>query len=103
MYIDKLDNMVYKCNNTYHITIVYNKKCNDKDPKFQVSDHVRISKRKKKKKAKSCTPNWWEEVFVIKKIKNTVPWRYVISDLKDEEIVGMFYEKKLKTKQLRKI
>ena len=95
MYIDKLDNMVYKCKNTYHRTIVYNKKCNDKDPKFQVSDHVRISKHTKKI-AKRCTPNWWEEVFVIKKIKNTVPWRYVISDLKDEEIVGMFTKKNWK-------
>ena len=28
--------------------------------------------------------NWSEEVFVIKKVKNTVPWTYVISDLKGE-------------------
>ena len=32
---------------------------------------------------------------MIKKFKNTVPWTYVISDLKGEEIVGMFYEKEL--------
>ena len=32
---------------------------------------------------------------MIKKVKNTVPWTYVISDLKDEEIVGTFYEKEL--------
>ena len=38
-----------------------------------------------------------KEVFVIKRIKNTVPCRYVISDLKSEEIVGTFYEKKLQT------
>ena len=31
--------------------------------------------------------------FVIKKVKNTVPWTYVISDLKSEEIVRTFYEK----------
>ena len=37
---------------------------------------------------------------MIKKIKNAVPWTYVIIDLKDEEIVGMFYEKELqKTNQ----
>ena len=32
--------------------------------------------------SKGYVPNWSEEVFVIKRIKNTVPWKYVISDLK---------------------
>ena len=41
------------------------------------------------------TPNWSEEVFVIKKVKNTVPWTYFINDLNVEEIVGTFYEEKL--------
>ena len=45
--------------------------------------------------AKIYTPNWSEETFVIKKIKNTVPWTYVINDLKGEEITGTFYEKEL--------
>ena len=45
--------------------------------------------------AKGFTPNWSEEVFVIKEIKNTVPWTYVINDLNDEEIIGTFYEKEL--------
>ena len=41
-----------------------------------------------------------EETFIIKKIKNTVPWTYVISDLNGEEILGSFYEKELqKTNQ----
>ena len=38
-------------------------------------------------------PNWSEEVFVIKKVKNTVPWTYVINDLNGEETIGTFYEK----------
>ena len=39
-------------------------------------------------------------IFVVKKIKNTVPWTYVISDLNGQEIVGSFYEKELqKTNQ----
>ena len=42
---------------------------------------------------KGCTPNWSEKGFVIKKIKNTVPWTYFINDLNGEEIVGTFYEK----------
>ena len=33
--------------------------------------------------------------FVVSKIKNTVPWTYVISGLNDEEITGTFYEKEL--------
>ena len=36
-------------------------------------------------------PNWSEEIFIIKKIKNTVPWAYVINDLNGEEIIGTFY------------
>ena len=32
---------------------------------------------------------------MIKKVKNTVPWTYVVSDLKGEELVGTFYEKEL--------
>ena len=44
--------------------------------------------------------NWSEEVFVISKIKNTVPWTYVINYLNGEEIIGTFYEKQLqKTNQ----
>ena len=67
---------------------------NDKDPKFKVSGHVRISKYKNIF-AKGYTPNWSEDVFVIKKIKNTVPWAYVINDLNGDEIIGTFYEEKL--------
>ena len=46
---------------------------NDKDPKFKVGDYVRISKYKYIS-ARAYTPNWPEEVFVIKKVKNTFPW-----------------------------
>ena len=78
--------------NTY---IDFNKEVNDKDPKFKLSDHVRISKYKNIF-AKGHTPNWPEEVFVVSKIKNTIPWTYVINDLNGEEITGIFYEKELK-------
>ena len=59
IYIDKLNNIVNKYNNTYHNTIKMNpvevkssayvnssKDINDKDPKFKVWDIVRISKYK---------------------------------------------------------
>ena len=107
VYIDKLDAIVNEYNNTYHRTIkikpidvkgnTYNnirKEVNDKDPKFKFEDHVRISKYKNIF-AKGYTPNWSEEIFVIKGIKNTVPWTYIINDLNGEEIIGTFYEKEL--------
>ena len=68
---------------------------NEKDLKFQIGDHVRISKNKNIF-AEGYTPNWSEEVFVIIKIKNTVPWTYVINDLNGEGIVRTFYGKELK-------
>ena len=77
----------------------FKKGVNDKDPKFKVGDHNRISKHKNVF-AKGYTPNWSEEVFVVSKVKNTVPWTYVINDLNDEEIIGTFYGKELqKTNQ----
>ena len=77
--------------NTY---IDYSKKINNKNSKFKIGDIVRISKYKSIY-AKFYTPNWSEEVFVIKKVKNAVPCTYVIKDIKGEEIVGTFYEKDL--------
>ena len=66
---------------------------------FQVDDQVRIS-RNKNIFAKVYVPNLSEEVFVISKVKNTVPQTYFISDLNGEEVVGIFYEKELqKTNQ----
>ena len=111
-YIVKLDDMVNEHNNAYHRTIkmkaidVKNntytnigKEVNNKDPKFKVGDHVRISKYNNIF-AKGYIPNWSEEIFVIKEIKNTVPWTYVINDLKGEQIIGTFFEKELqKTNQ----
>ena len=45
--------------------------------------------------AKGFMANWSEEVYSIKKVKNTVPWTYVVNDLNGEEIKGKFYEKEL--------
>ena len=65
---------------------------NDRDAKIKIGNHVRISKYKNIF-AKDYAPNWSEEPFVISKVKNTMPWTYVISDLNGEGIDGMFYEK----------
>ena len=112
VYINKLDDTINEYNNTYHRTIKkkpvnvkdntyidFKKERNDNDPKFKVGDHVRISKFNNIF-SKGYTPNWSEEYFVIKKVRNTVPWTYVIHDLNGEEIIGTFYEKELqKTNQ----
>ena len=74
--------------------IYFEKEINNKNPKFKIGDRVRISKYRNIF-AKGHTPNWSEEVFEVKKVKNTVPWTYVINDLNDEEIIGPFYEKEL--------
>ena len=63
-----------------------NEESNEKHPKFKVGDHVRISKFKNVF-VKGYAPNWSEEIFIIKQIKNTVPWTYVISDLNGEELL----------------
>ena len=102
-----LDDIVNKYNNTIHRTIKmkpvevtdhsfaeYNEESNKKNPKFKVGDHVRISKYKNIF-AKGYAPNWSEEIFVIKKVKNIVPWTYVINDRNSEKIIGNSYEKEL--------
>ena len=78
-----------------------NEDSNEKDPKLKVGDDVRISKYKNIS-AKGYTQNWSEEAFVVSKIKNTVPWTYVISDINGKPITGSFYEKVAKNKS-RKI
>ena len=112
VYVDKLGDIVNEYNNAYHRTIKmkptdvkdityidFGKEVNDNDPKFKVGDRVRISKYKTIVN-KGYTPNWSEEAFVIKEIKNTVLWTYVINDLNSEEIIGTFYENDLqKTNQ----
>ena len=107
VYVDKSDDIINKYNDTYHRTIKLkpidvkdnayiniDKEVNDKKPKFKAGDHVRISKYKNVF-AKGYTRNWSEEMFVMKEIKNTVPWTYVINDLNGEQIIGKFYEKEL--------
>ena len=77
----------------------YNEDSNKKDHKFKTGDRVRIPKYKNIF-AKGYIQNWSEEVFIISKIQNTVPWTYVISDLNVEPIAGSSYEKGLqKTNQ----
>ena len=114
-YFHVLDDIVDKYNKTVHRTIKmkpidvtadsyveYNKDSNQKDPKSKVGDHVRISKYKIIF-AKGYTQNWSEDVFVVSKIKNTVPWTYVLSNLNGEIIAGSFYRKELRKTSQKKL
>ena len=106
VYIDKLEDIVGEYHNTYHRTIKmkpvdvkdnthidFEKEFNDKDRKFKIGDHVKISKYKNIF-AKGYTKNWSENLFVIKKVKKTDPWTYVINELNVGEIVGKILRKR---------
>ena len=96
MYINKLAGINNACrstikkkaanvkSSTYIGVVVEN---NDEYRKFEVGKYVRISKYKNIF-TKDYTLNWSGEVFVIMKVKNTVPRKYVIQNLKGEEVVG---------------
>ena len=114
MYIDTLDDIVInEYNNTYHRTITMKpvdvkdnayidscKDVNDKDPKFQVSDHVRISKYKNIF-AKGYTSNWSEEVFVIKEVKTQFHGHMLLVILMVKKPLEHFMKKNSK-KQIKK-
>ena len=114
MYIDKLDDKDNKYNNTYQSTIKMKlvdiksntfvnsrREIDNKDPKFKIDNIVRISKYENVF-AKGYTSNWSEEVSVIKKVKNTVPWTYVLNDLNSEKVAGTFSAIKLQKTYLKK-
>ena len=65
------------------------KEVHEEDLNFKVGDHVKLSKYKNIF-SKRYTPNWSEEVFMVKVVKNTVPWSYFISDLNCEKMFGTF-------------
>ena len=107
VYIDKLDDIINKYNNTYHSTIKMkivdvksntyidsSKKINDKDPDFKIGDIVRTL-RYKKILAKGYVSNWSEKGLWLKKLKNTASCKYVISNLNDKEIVGTLHKNEL--------
>ena len=111
-YFDVLDDIVNKYNNTVHRTIKVNHidvtpesyaEYNEDQIKKILSLKLVILLEFHNTKnifAKGCTPNWSEEAFVLSKIKNPVPWTYVISDLNGGLITRTFYEKELqKTNQ----
>ena len=107
VYSNVLDDIVIKYNSTVHSSlkikpkdvtddsfVEYNEESNKKDPKFKIGDHVRISKYKIVF-SKCYTPNWSEEIFVVREVQNTVLWTYLINDLNGKKIIGSFCGKEL--------
>ena len=114
MYIDKLDYIVNKYNNTYHSTIKMkpvdvksstyfdsSKETNDKDPKFKIADIVRISKYEIIF-AKGYVLNWSEEVFVNKKVKKALCRGHISLVILTEKKLLEPFTKKNRTKQIKK-
>ena len=112
VYIDKLDDIINKYNNTYHSTIKVmpvhikpstyidsSKEINDNDPKFKISDIVRISKYKNIF-AKGYVPSWSEVVFVIKKLKTLFRGHMLLVILKAKKLLTHFI-KKIAKKQIK--
>ena len=107
VYWNVLDDAVDKYNDTVNRSIgtkpkdvknnkkvVYVEESNEKSARFSVGDCVRILKFKNVF-AKGYTPNWSKKIFVVNKIKNTVPWTYELKDLNGENIIGSFYDREL--------
>ena len=92
VHVGKLDDIVNKYNNACHRTIKmiftdFNKEKITEGPKFKADENINISKYKNTF-AKVYVPNWFEQVSVIKKVKNMERWTYIINDV-------MLMEKKL--------
>ena len=101
IHIDRLDGIVNKYNNAFFSTIKvkpvdlksstcinFDKKNKKEGQKLKVGDHDNLF-------GKGYVPNWFEKVFAIKRVKNTVPWTYVIDDLNGEGAAGTFSKKEL--------
>ena len=112
VYYNVLDDVVNEYNNTKHNTIkmkpkdvgynnkrVYIDEHNEKDSRFKVGGRVRISKLKNIF-AKGYTPNWSNEIFIVNKINDTIPYTCNIKDLNGEEIIGSFYDRELQKTKL---
>ena len=118
-WIDTLDELLSKYNNSYHSTIRMrpvdaSKKGNEfvvwensfkndehhkKSSKFKIGETVRIS-RIKSIFEHGFLPNWSEQIYKIHKINNSSPVTYILKDLQIEIIEGSFYnEELLKTSQ----
>lgn len=114
-WLDLLPLIIKNYNNTIHRTIgmkpkdvnsrnaklllktVYGSlKVIDRRPrKFNVGDHVRISKHRHAF-TKNYTANFTNEIFKISKVQNTMPRTYLLQDIQGENIIGGFYEAELK-------
>ena len=119
IWINDLDKLTNKYNNSYHRTIkmklidaskksnedivrniLYNFNITNKKQKSKIYDRVRVSLLKNTFE-KPYTSNWSEEIFIIDDIKTSNVHYYFSKDLNGEKINGSFYQEGLlKTKQI---
>ena len=105
MYNDNSTDIVHEYKNAYHRTLErkstdvkgsiyfdFGSENNEKIPKFEVGENVRISKYKETF-AKGYTPNCWKEDFVIKEVKDALQWTYAIEDSRRQIIFETFSKK----------
>ena len=108
-WFDILDNLVSTYNNRVHrsirmkpvdvshddeerlVKMLNTSKLSCKRPKFELGDHVRLSKYKGIFE-KGYPPNWGTEIFTIVKVQKTKPVTYKLKDYQDQHLDGAFYE-----------
>ena len=104
VYIDKLYDIVNEYNNTHHkysasvkfsTYIDFGIKNNSKDPIFKVDDHVKYQ-NKETFLPNGYTPNWSAEIFVIKQVKVTVLWAYLMKALMKKKLLERIMKKNCK-------
>lgn len=116
-YVDVLQKIVNNYNNTKHSSIgmapsnvknasierVWHYSWNrrnipDRQPKLKSGQIVRISKYKSIH-SKEALPNWSDEIFIIHSIQSERPPSYILKDMKDRILEGIFYEYELQVVQ----
>ena len=108
VYFNAFDDIVNNYNNAIHGTMQmkpvdvtfdsyadHNEDFNKKRSKFKVGDCAQISKQKNIF-GKGYSQNWSEEVVVVSKIENTVPWTYTVTDLNGDQLLEVFMKKNCK-------
>lgn len=85
---------VKKKHEKYLLDTAFNRIKITQKPKYNVGDHVRISKFRGVFD-KHYKPNWSTEIFTIKKVHFTNPVTYLLQDDNQQNIKGGFYELQL--------
>ena len=93
---------INKSNEKYIRNTIYKYNITNKSPKFKINDIVRISlKRRELFDKPSDNIKWSEELFKINSINKSDVITYKITDMNNEIIQGIFYEKELQLSKMK--